>query len=153
MFTSVSLVLRYRRYDHTTTASFGKGWARREVPSKAYMYYITLSPHLPPPPTPTPNPLRRVSQLTTWVKCQRIKARILVYVTGGLFSTDKWRHTEQTMPDSGGVVLKHLKHLEWKHIIRHIILINCLCFCFYVVRSLKKRTSSKVCTFYPVLSN
>ena len=31
--------------------------------------------------------------------------------------------------------------------------INCLFFCFYVVRSSKKRTSSKMCTFRPVSSN
>ena len=31
--------------------------------------------------------------------------------------------------------------------------INCLFFCFLVVRTLKKRTSSKICTFCLVLSN
>ena len=31
--------------------------------------------------------------------------------------------------------------------------INCLFFCFHVVRSLKKRTSSKICMFCPVSSN
>ena len=30
--------------------------------------------------------------------------------------------------------------------------IDCLFFCFYLVRSLKKRTSSKICTFCPVSS-
>ena len=31
--------------------------------------------------------------------------------------------------------------------------INCLFFCFYVVRSLKKKTFSKSCTFCPISSN
>ena len=39
---------------------------------------------------------------------------------------------------------QHLTQAKW---------INCLFFCFYVaVRSLKKKTSSKMCTFCPVLS-